>query len=89
MRTHVEIIRGAKGPSAVARVIADLAGEPFQRVLERAKQWSKQNSIPPEYWPTFVSQGWSTLEELSAAAERSRQPALAGSRESSPEDATA
>lgn len=64
----------------MANVLANLAATPTARMTERVKQWSRQSSVPGEYWATFADRGWATLEELATAAEAVRQPDLSAAR---------
>lgn len=64
MRSHSQIIEAAGGVAGLARAI----GAPYNRV----RQWPGSDSIPAPYWSAVVAAGFSTLDELAAAAERKR-----------------
>lgn len=64
MRSHSQIIADAGGVAGLSRAL----GAPYNRV----RQWPACDSIPAPYWTAVVSQGFATLDELAAAAERKR-----------------
>lgn len=62
MRTFLNIIEDAGGPTALARRL--------QTSPERVKQWKHSASIPAWYWRRIVLTGVASFDELSLAAEK-------------------
>lgn len=62
MRTHSDIIIGAGGPSAIAKIVPASAGA--------IKQWRRTDSIPAPYWSAFAEAKIASLDELAKAAAR-------------------
>lgn len=62
MRMHDMIIADAGGPKEVWTKLA------LRMPIHTVRSWAARNSIPAEYWCSFVSLGFATLEELAAAA---------------------
>ena len=67
MRTHIQIIEDAKGPTALARAIGV---DP-----NTAKAWGRNKSIPGAHWVSVAAAGIATLEELALAAAVRREAA--------------
>ena len=67
MRDHRTIIDEAGGPEKVAHVLK----EPENTV----RSWRQRGRISHLQWDRFVAAGWTTLEELAAAAREKRQAA--------------
>lgn len=81
MRTHLDIIADAGGPTKLGVLINVEAG------LIHA--WKRENSIPAAYWPRIVAAEISTLDELAAAAEARKFPGLAAERMATRQEAAA
>ena len=60
MRTHIDIIDAAGGPSALAKVIKVDANT--------VKAWKRIGSIPAAHFTALAEAGLASLEELAAAA---------------------
>lgn len=62
MRTHATILReaGKAEDCAAKRGIS----------IHTFRSWIQRDSIPSEHWQGCVDDGWTTLEELAAAAAR-------------------
>jgi hypothetical protein len=60
MRTHEQIITGAGGPAALARVLGVDPGT--------AKQWKRNKSLPSKHWKAIVAAGLASWEELGTDA---------------------
>ncbi len=65
MRTHLQIIKDAGGPSAIGRIVGAEANT--------AKQWKRNDSIPAPYWAALADAKVATLDELAKAAATRRE----------------
>lgn len=81
MRTHLDIIADAGGPTKMGARIQVEAG------LVHA--WKRENSIPAAYWARVVDAEISNLDELAAAAEARKFPDLAAQRAQVPSEGAA
>lgn len=84
MRTNLDIIADAGGPTKMAAAITDaftgVSPEPITVEPGIVAAWKRENSIPSAYWNRIVEARLATLDELAAAAEMRKFPDLAAER---------
>lgn len=68
MRPHKEI---------VSSVGSDRLAEHFDVSINTVRSWVQRDRIPFDLWPDFVSNEWTTLEELTEGAQPRQRKAAA------------
>lgn len=64
MRSHEAIVTEA-GPDATLAAL-------FQIKPHQVRDWRLRDSIPPEWWPSFVAANFATLDQLVEYVARKR-----------------
>lgn len=67
-RTHIDIIREAGGPHAMARLLHQHVDADESSMQKRVRQWNITGSIPGEYWALLESLSLADTAELAASA---------------------